>query len=133
MTEKTRTATCSCGQLRVTVTGEPTRISICHCLECQKRTGSLFGAQARWPRDKATIEGPSTAWQRTGDEGHTAEFHFCPVCSSIVWYRFIDLPDVIAVTTGSFADPDFPKPQFAVYDNRRHRWLQKPDVEEIFD
>jgi len=131
MTETTRTATCSCGQLRVTVTGEPVRISMCHCLECQKRPGSLFGAQARWPRERTTIEGPSTAWQRTGDEGHTIEFHFCPVCGSTVWYRFMDLPDVIAVTTGSFADPSFPMPQFCVYDNRRHPWLKMPDGMEV--
>jgi hypothetical protein len=44
-----------------------------------------------------------------------------------VWYRFLDLPDVIAVTTGSFADPDFPMPTVSVYDNRRHRWLDLPD------
>jgi hypothetical protein len=131
MTENTRTARCSCGQLRVTVTGEPTRVSVCHCLECQKRTGSPFGSQARWPMAQATIEGPSNAWSRTGDEGHTAEFHFCPVCSSIVWYRFPDLPDVIAIPIGGFADPDFPPPQFSVYDNRRHRWLKMPDGIEV--
>ena len=45
----TRTATCSCGQLRLACEGEPVRISICHCLECQKRTGSIFGAMdAAW-------------------------------------------------------------------------------------
>jgi hypothetical protein len=115
------------------VTGEPVRISICHCLECQKRTGSLFGAQARWPRERAVVEGTSTAWTRVGDEGGGAEFHFCPVCGSTVWYTLKDMPEMIAVTTGSFADPDFPKPQFAVYDARRHRWLQMPDGMEVMD
>ena len=131
MTE--RTATCSCGQLRVTVTGDPVRVSICHCLECQKRSGSLFAAQARWPRERVTIEGPSTAWQRTGDEGHTAEFHFCPVCGSTVWYAFLDMPEVIAIATGNFADPDFPMPDYAVYEERRHRWLVLPEAIEKID
>ena len=45
MTE--RTASCSCGQLRLACEGEPVRISICHCLECQKRTCSVFAMQAR--------------------------------------------------------------------------------------
>src|SRR6185295_9046576 len=36
LTMMTRRATCSCGQLRVTCTGEPVRLSMCHCLECQK-------------------------------------------------------------------------------------------------
>jgi hypothetical protein len=37
-----RIASCSCGQLHLTCTGEPGRVSMCHCLECQKRTGSVF-------------------------------------------------------------------------------------------
>jgi hypothetical protein len=44
----TRHAACSCEQLRLTVEGEPVRVSIiCHCLACQRRTGSVFGVQAR--------------------------------------------------------------------------------------
>ena len=130
---KVRHAACSCGALRVTVTGEPVRISICHCLECQKRTGSLFGAQARWPRAQTVIEGASTAWSRTGDDGGTATFHFCPVCGSTVWYAIKDQPDVIAVATGAFADPDFPMPKVSVYEDRKHRWLQLPDAMEHMD
>ncbi|MGR3757040.1 MAG: GFA family protein [Tranquillimonas sp.] len=30
-----RTATCRCGQLTATCRGEPVRIAVCHCLECQ--------------------------------------------------------------------------------------------------
>ena len=132
MTETIRTASCSCGQLRVTVTGEPVRVSICHCLNCQQRSGSLFAAQARWPREKVTIEGPSTAWRRTGDEGTVGEFHFCPVCGTTVWYVAPVDGDTIAVATGAFRDPDFAKPQYSVYDSRRHRWLQIPEGIEIY-
>ena len=35
-----RHAACSCGQLHLTVEGESARISMCHCLECQRRTGA---------------------------------------------------------------------------------------------
>jgi hypothetical protein len=52
-----RIATCSCEQLKVTCTGEPVRISMCHCLACQRRTGSVFGVQARFPSDNVQIEG----------------------------------------------------------------------------
>ena len=36
------TASCRCGQLKAIVTREPVRVSVCHCLDCQKRTGSAF-------------------------------------------------------------------------------------------
>ena len=38
----TRRAACSCGQLHLTIEGEPSRISMCHCLECQRRTGAVI-------------------------------------------------------------------------------------------
>lgn len=53
MTE--RIASCSCGQLTARVTGEPVRVSICHCLACQRRTGSVFGVQARFPAPSFSV------------------------------------------------------------------------------
>ena len=41
---RSRTATCSCGQLRIEVRGEPLGVGVCHCLACQRRTGSVFAA-----------------------------------------------------------------------------------------
>ncbi len=131
MTE--RRAACSCGQLSVTTEGEPVRISICHCLECQKRTGSVFGAQARWPRDQVKLDGASSAWVRTADSGHQLTFHFCPTCGTTVYYWTHDQPDVIAVALGAFADPNFPEPAFSVYETRKHAWVGVPEDVTHFD
>lgn len=118
-----RPAACSCGALRLTCTGEPVRISICHCLECQKRTGSVFAAQARFPRAQVRIEGASAQWRRTGDSGTTATFHFCPICSSIVYWEMSAMPEFLAVAIGAFADPAFPPPSVSVYEERMHAWV----------
>ncbi|HTW36661.1 MAG TPA: GFA family protein [Rhizomicrobium sp.] len=129
----TRTATCSCGQLRVTVEGDPVRVSVCHCLACQQRTGSAFGVQARWPRDRVRLEGETKVWQRTGDEGTVMDFHFCPHCGSTVWYARGPAADTIGVAVGAFADPKFPAPNFSVYEERRHPWVTLPDaVQRMF-
>ena len=54
----TRRAACSCGQLHLTIEGEPLRISMCHCLECQRRTGAVISNQARFGRDQVTFARP---------------------------------------------------------------------------
>jgi hypothetical protein len=118
-----RTASCSCGQLEVTCEGEPVRISVCHCHACQKRTGSAFGAQARFPKDKVAIRGASTVFARTGDSGGKIDFHFCPSCGSTVYYAIDQMEDVVAVPLGAFADRDFPEPRVSVYEARRHPWV----------
>jgi hypothetical protein len=126
----TRLATCSCGQLTARVVGEPVRISICHCLACQRRTGSAFGQQARFPRENVSISGASTEYVRVGDEGSRIKFHFCPKCGSTVYYEPEGLEAFVAIPVGAFADPDFPPPRASVYESRKHPWVVPPTEAE---
>ena len=121
-----RHAECSCGQLQVVCVGEPVRVSVCHCLACQRRTGSVFAAQARFPHDRVAISGRSTAYVRVADSGHSLTFHFCPDCGATVYYQQDHIPDVIAVPLGAFADPGFPSPRFSIHERRKHPWVVMP-------
>ena len=121
-----RTASCSCGQLTATVVGDPIRVSVCHCLACQRRTGSVFGAQARFPATSVTIKGECREYVRTGDSGGQIHFKFCPTCGSTVFYILADTPEHIAIPVGAFADPTFPRPGRSVYEERMHSWVVIP-------
>jgi hypothetical protein len=118
-----RTASCPCGQLTAVCEGEPVRVSVCHCLDCQRRSGSAFAAQARWPEQQVTLAGDYREWQRVGDSGSTATFRFCPQCGSTVAYVGGGIPGMVAVPVGAFADPNFPPPAFSVYEERKHAWV----------
>jgi hypothetical protein len=72
-------------QLTVEVAGDRVQVSVCNCLACRRRTGSVFGMQAR-------------------------RRFFCPLCDASV-YSWIG-PERIAV--GAFADPGFPAPRVPV-------------------
>ena|SRR5688572_14367782 len=127
-----RTATCSCGQLSATTSAEPVRVSVCHCLACQRRTGSVFGAQARFPANAVVISGISKQFVRVGDEGSRATFNFCPNCGSTVHWTNEGLEESIAIPVGAFAEPSFPAPSFSVYEDRMHSWVSMPkDMEHM--
>ena len=129
-----RHAFCSCGQLHLTCEGEPVRVSICHCDACQKRTGGVFGTQARFRCEQvSSIEGRATAFTRTADSGSSVTFHFCLTCGGTLYWHLGGYPDVIAVAVGAFADPSFPAPKHSVYEARRHAWVQVPDGVEHLD
>ncbi len=119
----TRDAACSCGQLHLTAEGDPIRISMCHCLACQRRTGSAFGIQARFASDRVHVVGRYSYYVRTSDEGEERTFHFCPDCGATVFYALSTAPDVVAVPIGAFAEPAFPPPTVSVFESRRHPWL----------
>ena len=123
MDKTIRTATCRCGQLKAECEGEPVRVSVCHCLACQKRSGSAFSTQARWPEDQVKITGEAKIWERVADSGHRATYRFCPDCGSTVAFVIEGWPGLVAVPLGAFADPDFPKPRFSVYEHRKHDWV----------
>ena len=131
--EVQRTATCSCGALRLVTTGEPVRVGVCHCLACQRRSGSAFAYQARFSREAVSTTGEAREYVRMSDEGERRVFFFCPDCGVTLWYGCDSEPDVIAVPVGTFADPQFPPPMRSTWEERRHAWVVLPDdVEHIW-
>jgi hypothetical protein len=124
-----REAACHCGQLRVVATGEPFSVSICHCLDCQRRTGSAFGVQAGFDAEQVEISGEYGDFSRISDEPDRREhvFHFCPECGSQVFYTEPDHPGFVDISVGAFADPSFPPPTRSGYEHRRHPWIGLPD------
>jgi hypothetical protein len=130
----TRDAACSCGQLRLSAHGDPVRISMCHCLACQRRTGSAFGIQARFPSDQVSVVGRSSDYVRTSDnEEKDLTFRFCPDCGATVFFTDSSWPEVVGVPVGAFADPSFPAPTVSVFESRRHGWVSVPEELEHED
>ncbi|MCK8044102.1 GFA family protein [Shewanella sp. 1CM18E] len=131
-------ASCSCGQLSLSVTGNPSRVSVCHCHACQKRTGSAFGVQARFPNDCVTVKGHSKTYQRMGDSGSTIRHFFCPECGNTLWFTLDAMADVIAIPLGNFSEqvPNIDElfaPTVAVYQTRCHQWVTLKGISEIYD
>jgi hypothetical protein len=121
-----RRAACSCGQLSLAIEGEPARVSMCHCFECQRRTGAVISNQARFREDQVKVTGRATEWTRKAESGNALTFRFCPVCGSTVYWTGEGFPGFVAVAIGTFADPAFPPPTIAVWEETRHPWLQLP-------
>lgn len=124
-----RRAECACGSLHLETLGEPVRASVCHCHACQRRTGSAFGAQARFRREQVVdITGEESLFHRTGDAGGKLTFHFCPKCGSTLYFEMAgDTPpftsEFLAVTLGCFADAADFVPQVSIYEARKHAWV----------
>lgn len=128
----TRTASCSCGQLRIEVEGECLGGGICHCLACQRRTGSVFATLAAYAAP-FKVSGNATEYVRAGDQGARFKFHFCPICGSTVFHVEESDTKTVMVAVGAFADPTFPAPQDSVYGCRKHAWVQLPPGITAFD
>jgi hypothetical protein len=125
-----RVASCSCGRLTAQTSGEPKRISMCHCLACQLRTGSVFGVQARFRKEDVATNGEARTFSREPDDGGTITFYFCPNCGATIYYETEGLEEYYGIPVGAFGDPSFPTPRVTVYEDRKHSWVVVPtDIE----
>ncbi len=122
-----RDAACACGQLKIRLSGDPKMVSSCHCLACQRRTGALFGVQAFFPLEQVvSIDGEHRSWRRQADSGTWVEHHFCPTCGTTLYWERPNLPGMVTVAVGAFADPHFPTPARTVWTETKHDWLTFP-------
>lgn len=129
--EVERTAACACGELRITVRGEPRRVYACHCLECQAATGSVVAYRAIFAETAIVGRaGEPRRWRRPGSSGAWLEQAFCPTCGAVVWMTAEALIGAVSVSAGCFRDPAFPGPAAAHWSSRRPPWLSLADVRD---
>lgn len=125
-------ASCQCGQLAVEVPGPTPAVVMCHCLACQKRSGSPFGEAAYYPHDQVRIEGRSRQFTRVTDAGGTFDQFFCPECGSTVFMRGTKNPTVTGIPIGLFDEPHAMQPVRSVWEDRRHDWVAVPEAIQHF-
>src|SRR4051812_18625412 len=125
-----RTAECHCGQLKAIASGEPDRVYACHCIACQRRTGSVMHNGSRWLKSQVRIEGEHKIYGRIADSGFENRFHFCPNCGSTVFWEGDRAPEYCGITVGSFADPNFPPPKTSIWEESMHSWVSLPAASE---
>ena len=127
-------ATCACGSLRVTAEGEPDFVVVCHCLACQRRTGSPFGTGVYYPRERVTsIDGDVGTYTRTADSGRSLTNHFCPNCGTNVYWTLEMRPDHMGIAIGCFDDPHFARPARTIWTEHQHDWVRLPDDMPAFE
>ncbi|NIJ08926.1 hypothetical protein FHS31_002556 [Sphingomonas vulcanisoli] len=105
------TGGCLCGDVRVTASGAPYRVGLCHCLDCRKHHGALFHASAIFPAEAVAITGETRAFGTR---------HFCPRCGGSVFARS---GDEIEVSIGALDAIDQFRPTYELWTIRREGWL----------
>lgn len=126
-------ARCHCGALEVACEGEPRKVSLCHCEQCQRRTGSAFSVAVFYERALVAVRGEAASYVRSSASGFAVDFRFCPACGSNLFWYPARMPALVGVAYGCFADRDFAMPEQAVWAAEGHRWVSLPDDMPSFD
>ncbi|MCC2616162.1 GFA family protein [Aestuariibacter halophilus] len=123
-----REARCLCGQLRVTVAGDPAVSLVCNCKNCQRRSGTPFGAITYFSDPQVVdISGTSHTYQFEVSNGNQNTLYFCPSCGATVMMKPQIFAGMTGIGMGCFSDPEFPEPTMSVWNRSKYRWVQHPD------
>ena len=77
---------CHCGAITIEGEADPERVSVCHCTDCQSRTGSAFGVSIQVPGNTFKMTGkPTTYVKKTAESGNSRLQAFCPTCGSSIY------------------------------------------------
>ncbi len=109
------------------VSAEPSFTVLCHCIQCQRRTGSPFGVGVYFRREDVKLEGtPKTYTREVEGTDRTLTNYFCPECGGTVYWMLDLRPQHIGIAAGNFADPEFGRPKRSVGTQHKHDWIILP-------
>ncbi len=110
---------CLCGMVSYNCHSEPKAIFNCHCTDCRRATGSVFGTNLFIPENKVDIQGKISTFTHTSDSGSTMTKLFCPNCGSLLFGKNSAKPNVMSIRAGSVEQVDIIKPMINVFMSRK--------------
>ncbi len=133
----TREGGCSCGAVRYRLASEPMFVHCCHCLNCQRQTGSAFVINLLIESDRVELtSGDPHAVEVSRDDGSTQRIFRCPSCQVAVFSEY-GRPEVKFVRAGTLDDPSRIAPDVHIFTKSKVGWVTLPDsvpaVEVYYD
>ncbi len=121
-----RIARCQCGGFRITVSAAPEMVNMCHCTECQRRSGVPLTVNAYFHEAAVRFEGDYKTYDRAAPEGRQLHNYFCATCGSTVGWRADLRPGWVGIAVGAFNDKAFPAPAVSIWEDSMYAWVTPP-------
>lgn len=124
---------CACGAVRYRLSSAPLFVHCCHCLNCQRQTGSAFVINLLIEADRVEVlaETPEPV-EVPRDDGSAQRIFRCPRCQVAVFSEY-GAPQVRFVRGGTLDDPRSITPDVHIYTRSKVGWVDLPAGTPAFD
>lgn len=112
---------CLCEKVSYTIHSEPLKMAQCHCLDCQRSSGTGHFSLAFFPKETVNISGETSSFTTTADGGPEITRHFCSECGSRL-FATNNINALMSIAVGCVDDHSWFKPQAIVFDKRKPSW-----------
>ena len=124
---------CSCGDVRYRLTSDPLFVHCCHCLNCQRQTGSAFVINLLIERDRVELLGGEpepVSVPRSGKQKQ--KIWRCPTCQIAVFSQYTSAK-VRFVRGGTLDDPASVEPDVHIFTRSKLPWVELPESVPAFN
>ena len=119
--------------VRYRLTSEPLFVHCCHCLNCQRQTGSAFVINLLVEADRLEVlTGEPQAVDAPRDDGSMQRIFRCPSCQVAVFSEY-GFPEVRFVRAGTLDEPSAVTPDVHIFTRSKLPWVTLPDDTPAFD
>ncbi len=113
---------CACRAVRYETEADPLVMLNCHCRDCQRASGSAYGAFMVMPKAAVRLQGEPRYFRTIGNAGRAVERGFCPSCGSPVTVKLEHRPELLGLLAASLDDPSRYKPAMDVFTGSAWPW-----------
>ena len=123
----TRDGGCACGEVRYRLTTAPMFVHCCHCLNCQRHTGSAFVINMLIEASRVEVlSGAPQPVDMPLNGGSPNRIFRCPKCQVAVWSEYGGRPQILFVRAGTLDDPSKVSPDVHIYTRSKLPWVALP-------
>jgi hypothetical protein len=127
------TGGCACGEVRYRLGSEPLFVHCCHCLNCQRQTGSAFVINVLIEADRVEVlAGEPVPVDAPRDDGSAQRVFRCPTCQVAVFSEY-GRPEVLFVRAGTLDDPSQVEPDVHIFTRSKVPWVELPETTPAVD
>ena len=124
---------CACGEVRYRLTSDPLFTHCCHCLNCQRQTGSAFVINLLIEADRVELlEGVPQPIDVPREDGSTQRIFRCPTCQVAVFSQY-SRPEVRFVRAGTLDRPGDVEPDVHIFTRSKLPWVTLPASTPAFE
>jgi hypothetical protein len=124
---------CACGAVRYRLGSQPMFIHCCHCLNCQRQTGSAFVVNLLIEAGRVQVlAGAPQPVDAPRDDGSSQRIFRCPECQVAIFSEY-GRAEVRFVRGGTLDDPIGITPDVHIYTRSKVGWVTLPEGTPAFD
>ena len=124
---------CHCGAVQFHFTAKPETTFFCHCMDCQRTTGSPFSVELMVADEGFAVTGELATYTVTGDSGGAVHRRACATCGSGLYLECDSDPGFVLIKAGALDDANGVTPEMHIFVSAKQPWVTIADGLPQFD